>query len=91
MNNITIDSLPTFAYWTQQNADKDDNMISAYIADLKDILPDVMVMASDNQPWCDDKPSHAYNTLIEIGRVFGLLIRDLTAIRDEVDAQRATA
>lgn len=91
MNNITIESLPTFAYWTQQNPDKDDNMISAYIDDLKDILPDVMVMASDKQPWCDDKPSREYNTLIEIGRVFGLLIRDLTAIRDEVEAQRATA
>ncbi|MBQ6770672.1 MAG: hypothetical protein IJP44_06785 [Bacteroidales bacterium] len=93
MNNpqSTIDSLPTFAKWTEATELKNDNMISAYIADLKDILPDLMVMASDNQPWRNEEPSFTYKTICHASRVIGLLVRDLKAIRSEVDAQRATA
>ena len=89
--SITIESLPTFAKWTEATEMKDDNMISAYIADLKDILPDLMVVASDNQPWCNEQPSFTYNTICHASRVIGLLVRDLKAIRSEVNAQRVTA
>ena len=85
---ITIEHIPTFAKWTEATDLKDDNMISAYIADLKDILPDLMVVASDNQPWCNEEPSFTYKTICRASRVIGLLVRDLKAIRSEVEARR---
>lgn len=88
---VINESTPTLAKWVEETELKDDNMISAYIADLKDILPDLMVLASENQPWCNEAPSFEYSTICHAGRVIGLLIRDLKAIRSEVDAQRATA
>lgn len=91
MKELAINDIPTFAKWTEATEIKDDNMISGYIADLKDILPDLMVVASYNQPWCNEQPSFTYNTICHVSRVIGLLVRDLKAIRSEVNAQRATA
>ena len=91
MKALDINDIPTFAKWTEATEIKDDNMISAYIADLKDILPDLMVLASDNQPWSNEEPSFEYKTICNASRVIGLLVRDLKAIRSEVNARRATA
>lgn len=89
--NISIESLPTFNKWVEETKLKDDNMISAYIADLKDIVCDLMVLASENQPWHGEQPSFEYNTICRAGRVLGLIVRDMKAIRNEVNTARGSA
>lgn len=88
--NISIESLPTFNKWVEETKLKDDNMISAYIAELKDVVCDLMVLASENQPWRGEQPSFEYNTICHAGRVLGLIVRDMKAIRNEVNTARGS-
>ena len=88
MSAIDLTFSSTLNNWLEETKIPDDNAISAYIADFKDVLAELQVVASDEQPWKGEEPSYNYKAAQHASRVIGLLIRDLKEIRADVNRAR---